>query len=121
MAESLARDETCLFCRIVAGEIPSARIYEDERVIAFRDINPGAPAHALVVPRAHIRDITATEADDGELLRALVKAANTVARQEGVAESGYRLVWNVGPDAGQSVFHLHLHLLGGRALAWPPG
>ena len=121
MAESLARDETCLFCRIVAGEIPSARIYEDERVIAFRDINPGAPTHTLIVPRAHICDITAPEADDGELLRALIRAANTIAQQEGLAESGYRLVWNVGPDAGQSVFHLHLHLLGGRALAWPPG
>lgn len=121
MSESLARDETCLFCRIVAGEIPSARIYEDAMVIAFRDINPGAPSHALIVPRAHIRDIAAAEASDGDLLRALVQAANTVAMQEGVAESGYRLVWNVGPDAGQSVFHMHLHLLGGRVMAWPPG
>jgi histidine triad (HIT) family protein len=120
-AESQARDESCLFCRIVAGEIPSARIYEDDRVIAFRDINPGAPTHTLVIPRAHIRDITAPEAANGELLRALLEAANTVARQEGIAESGYRLVWNVGPDAGQSVFHLHLHLLGGRPMAWPPG
>lgn len=119
--ESHARDEACLFCRIVAGEIPSARIYEDDCVIAFRDINPGAPIHALVIPRAHIRDITAPEADNGELLRALVQAANAVARQEGIAESGYRLVWNVGPNAGQSVFHLHLHLLGGRPMAWPPG
>lgn len=121
MSESQSRDETCLFCRIVAGEIPSARVYEDAHVIAFRDINPGAPTHTLIIPRAHIRDITAAEANDGSLLLALVQAANTVARQEGVAESGYRLVWNVGSDAGQSVFHLHLHLLGGRAMAWPPG
>jgi histidine triad (HIT) family protein len=90
-------------------------------VIAFRDINPGAPTHALIIPRAHIRDIAAAEADDGELLRDLLRAANTVAQREGVAESGYRLVWNVGPDAGQSVFHLHLHLLGGRGMTWPPG
>lgn len=121
MSEGLPRDATCLFCRIVAGEIPSARIFENERIIAFRDINPGAPSHALIIPRAHIRDITAPEADDGDLLRALLQAANTVAKQEGIAESGYRLVWNVGPDAGQSVFHLHLHLLGGRPLQWPPG
>lgn len=116
-----ARDENCLFCRIVAGEIPSVRVYEDERVIAFRDINPGAPTHALIIPRAHVRDITAAEAGDGDLLLALVRAANTVAQQEGIAESGYRLVWNVGPDAGQTVFHLHLHVLGGRPMAWPPG
>ncbi len=121
MAESLTRDETCVFCRIVAGEIPSAFIFEDERVIAFRDINPEAPAHALIIPRTHIRDIAAAEAHDGDLLLALVQAANAVARHEGVAESGYRLVWNVGPDAGQAVFHLHLHLLGGRPLQWPPG
>jgi histidine triad (HIT) family protein len=121
MSESQARDETCLFCRIVAGEIPSARVFEDERVVAFRDINPGAPTHVLIIPRAHIRDITVAEANDGELLLALIQAANTVAQQDGVEESGYRLVWNVGPDAGQSVFHLHLHLLGGRPMAWPPG
>lgn len=114
-------EATCLFCRIASGAIPSDRIYEDERVIAFRDINPGAPIHALIIPRAHIRDIAAPEASDGDLLRALVRAANTVAQQEGLAERGYRLVWNVGPDAGQSVFHLHLHLLGGRPMSWPPG
>ena len=121
MAGDQARDADCLFCRIIAGEIPSARVYEDERVYAFRDIHPAAPTHTLIVPRAHIRDIAAPEASDGALLAALVAAANTIARQEGVAESGYRLVWNVGPDAGQTVFHLHLHLLGGRVMAWPPG
>jgi histidine triad (HIT) family protein len=119
MAEDARAD--CLFCRIVAGEIPSDTVYADETVYAFRDINPGAPAHALIVPRRHIRDVAAPEAADGALLLALVRAANAIAQQEGVAESGYRLVWNVGPDAGQSVFHLHLHLLGGRPMAWPPG
>lgn len=111
----------CLFCRIVAGEIPSQKVYEDETVYAFRDINPGAPTHVLIVPRQHMRDIAAPEAQDGALLLALIQAANTIARQEGLAERGYRLVWNVGPDAGQSVFHLHLHLLGGRPMTWPPG
>ena len=111
----------CLFCRIVAGEIPSDKVYDDATVYAFRDINPGAPTHTLIVPKRHIRDVTAPEAADGALLLALLQAANTIARQEGIAESGYRLVWNVGPDAGQSVFHLHLHLLGGRPMAWPPG
>jgi len=111
----------CLFCRIVAGEIPSAQVYVNDDVYAFRDINPGAPTHTLIVPKRHVADIAAPEAADGVLLRSLVQAANEIARQEGVAESGYRLVWNVGPDAGQSVFHLHLHLLGGRSLGWPPG
>lgn len=111
----------CLFCRIVAGDIPSQRVYVDADVYAFRDINPGAPTHTLIVPKRHIPDVAAPEAADGALLLALVQAANEIARQEGVAESGYRLVWNVGPDAGQSVFHLHLHLLGGRELGWPPG
>jgi histidine triad (HIT) family protein len=121
MTQTPPRDESCLFCRIVAGEIPSARVYENDQMYAFRDINPGAPTHVLVVPRAHIPDIAAPAASDGALLRAMIEAANTIAKQEGVAESGYRLVWNVGPDAGQSVFHLHLHLLGGRPMAWPPG
>ncbi len=111
----------CLFCRIVSGEIPSESVYGDEVVYAFRDINPGAPTHTLIVPRRHIADVAAPEAADGELLLALVRAANEIAQQEGIAASGYRLVWNVGPDAGQSVFHLHLHLLGGRQLGWPPG
>ncbi|HUY75315.1 MAG TPA: histidine triad nucleotide-binding protein [Ktedonobacterales bacterium] len=114
-------DDNCLFCRIVTGAIPATRVYEDDTVIAFRDINPGAPTHVLIIPRTHIAGISAPEAEDGALLVALIRAARQVAAQEGVAESGYRLVWNVGPDAGQSVFHLHLHLLGGRAMAWPPG
>ena len=114
-------DEHCPFCRIAAGTLPSTQVYADDEVVAFRDLHPAAPTHVLIIPRRHIPDVGAAEAEDGALLVALVRAANAVARQEGIAESGYRLVWNVGPDAGQSVFHLHLHLLGGRPLAWPPG
>jgi histidine triad (HIT) family protein len=111
----------CPFCGIAAGRVPSQQIYADEHVVAFRDIRPQAPVHVLVIPRRHVRGIDAIEAEDGALLAAMVAAANAIARQEGIAASGYRLVWNVGPDAGQSVFHLHLHVLGGRPLGWPPG
>lgn len=121
MGMSAPTDPQCLFCRIVAGEIPSAQLYSDDTVVAFRDVNPQAPLHALIVPRAHIPSISAPEAERGDLLAALVRAANQIAREQGVAESGYRLLWNAGPDAGQSVAHMHLHILGGRALAWPPG
>jgi histidine triad (HIT) family protein len=115
------RVESCLFCGIVAGTVPSQQVYADEQVVAFRDVRPQAPVHVLVIPRWHITGIDAIGAGDGPLLLSLVSAANTVARQEGIAESGYRLVWNVGRHAGQSVFHLHLHVLGGRPLGWPPG
>jgi histidine triad (HIT) family protein len=118
---SAPEDPTCLFCRIVAGEIPSTQIYSDEQVVAFRDVNPQAPVHVLTIPRHHIAGINTPEAEGGAILSALVRTANQIARAEGVGESGYRLVWNVGPNAGQSVFHLHLHLLGGRPLGWPPG
>lgn len=114
-------DPTCPFCRIAAGQVPSEVVYSDDHVFTFRDLRPIAPTHVLVIPRRHISGINASEAEDGALLVALVKAANTVARGEGVAESGYRLVWNVGPNAGQSVFHMHLHVIGGRRLGWPPG
>jgi histidine triad (HIT) family protein len=116
-----AADPNCLFCRIVADTVPSAQVYRDDDVIAFRDLNPQAPTHILVIPRRHITGINAPDAADGPVLSAMVRAANAVARAEGIAESGFRLVWNVGHNAGQSVFHLHLHLLGGRPLAWPPG
>jgi|SRR5690348_980756 len=118
---SATADPNCLFCRIVAGSIHSTQVYRDDDVIAFRDRNPQAPTHVLVIPRRHVAGINVPEAADGPLLAAMVRAANAVARAEGIAESGFRLVWNVGPDAGQSVFHLHLHLLGGRPLGWPPG
>ena len=114
-------DPRCLFCRIVAGTVLSEQVYQDEMVVAFRDLNPKAPTHVLIIPRRHVSGINAPDAADGPMLAAMVRAAQTVAQAEGIAESGYRLVWNVGHDAGQSVFHLHLHLLGGRPLGWPPG
>ena len=113
-------DADCLFCRIVAGEIPSDRVHEDEEVLAFRDIHPQAPTHVLLVPRRHVPDIDTLEDDDAGLLRALFAAVRRVAEQERLAK-GYRVVTNVGAEAGQSVFHLHLHLLGGRPMRWPPG
>lgn len=114
------RDPDCLFCRIAAGEIPSDRVYEDDDVIAFRDIHPQAPTHVLVVPRRHVPDIDTLEDDDAGLLSALFAVVRQVAGTERLAK-GYRVVTNVGAEAGQSVFHLHLHLLGGRPMAWPPG
>ncbi|HJP71765.1 MAG TPA: histidine triad nucleotide-binding protein [Candidatus Limnocylindria bacterium] len=114
------RDPDCLFCRIVAGDIPSDRVFEDDEVIAFRDINPQAPTHVLAIPRRHIADASALAETDGPLLARLFGVLRDVADAEGLHD-GYRIVTNVGPDAGQTVFHLHLHLLGGRPMSWPPG
>lgn len=111
----------CLFCRIIAKEIPAEIIYEDEQAVAFRDIHPQAPVHVLVVPRRHLPNLEAAQAEDEDLIGHLCTVAAELARRERIAESGYRLVANVGPDAGESVNHLHFHLLGGRRLAWPPG
>lgn len=111
----------CLFCSIVAGDIPAERVYADERVLAFRDVHPQAPVHVLLVPRSHQRTVVELAAAEPETMVALIEAAGRVAASEGVAESGYRVVSNVGPDAHQSVDHVHLHLLGGRNLTWPPG
>lgn len=114
------RDPECLFCRIAAGEIPSDRVHEDDEVIAFRDVAPRAPTHVLVIPRRHVADAHAlTDADD-ELVARCFAALRQVADAEGLT-GGYRIVANVGPDSGQTVPHLHFHLLGGRHLAWPPG
>ncbi len=113
--------DDCLFCRIADGRIPSDRVYEDDEVVAFRDIDPQAPVHVLVIPRRHIESADALTAEDAATVMAMFAAAQRVARALGVAESGYRLVTNIGADAGQSVQHLHLHLLGGRSLQWPPG
>ena len=113
-------DPNCLFCRIVAGEIPSKRIYEDEHLYAFEDITPQAPTHVLVVPKRHFAGLKEAAASDAEIIGRCHLAAAEIARQRKI-EQGYRTVLNVGPGAGQSVFHLHVHLLGGRALAWPPG
>jgi histidine triad (HIT) family protein len=116
----------CLFCRMVAGEIPADVVLETDRVFAFRDINPQAPTHVLVIPKDHYPTAAALAAADPGLLGEVVAGAQTVALQEGLvtdgaAEPGYRLVTNTGPQAGQSVFHLHFHLLGGRRMEWPPG
>ena len=109
----------CLFCRIVRGEIPAKLVAETEHCIAFRDIDPKAPVHVLVIPREHVPSLD--KADDPTLVGRLALLAAEIARTEGIAERGYRTVLNTNADAGQSVDHLHLHLLGGRKLAWPPG
>lgn len=114
-------DRDCLFCQIVAGTAPSSEVLANDQVYAFRDIHPGAPVHVLVVPRVHVRDASSVTSEHGPLLAALLEGAQQAAEAEGVAESGYRLVFNVGDDASNSVGHLHLHLLGGRKLEWPPG
>jgi histidine triad (HIT) family protein len=111
----------CLFCAIVAGEIPATRVLETDRILAFRDINPQAPTHVLVIPKEHHPDVAALAAADPGLLGELVTAAHRVASAEGVAETGYRLVFNTGAQAGQTVWHVHGHMLGGRDLTWPPG
>ena len=111
--------DECLFCRIVRKEIPAAIVLENEHVIAFRDIDPKAPTHVLVVPRMHVS--TLDDATDARMLGELQLAAAAIARAEGLVEGGYRTVLNCGAGAGQSVFHMHLHLLGGRKLGWPPG
>lgn len=108
--------DTCIFCRIVAGEIPGERVYEDEHVIAFNDINPVAPVHVLIVPRAHVATLNDTQDAPAGLGGAVLAAARTIALERGVAGSGYRLVANCGREGGQEVFHLHFHLLGGRQL-----
>ena len=111
----------CIFCRIVDGTIPANIIYQDDRALAFLDINPQAPLHALIIPKRHVQSIHESTSSDGELLAHLLLICKEIATQKGLGESGYRVVTNVGPDAGQSVFHLHLHVLGGRHLSWPPG
>jgi histidine triad (HIT) family protein len=111
----------CLFCKIASGAIPADLVHEGERLLAFRDVNPQAPLHVLVIPREHVASLDAAgDGSDGLLGEALLLVAE-IARQEGVSEGGYRTVINTGDDGGQTVHHLHVHLLGGRALGWPPG
>jgi histidine triad (HIT) family protein len=110
-----------LFCKIVAGDVPSEEVASSDSTYAFRDINPGAPTHVLVVPRRHIESAATVTADDAAALAEVIATAQEVARREGIADSGYRLVMNVGDDALNSVPHLHLHVLGGKRLGWPPG
>ena len=114
-------DENCLFCRIVAGEIPARLLFEDDQLIAFADIAPQAPVHLLIVPKRHVPHLFATGGEEEALLGRMVATATDLARQAGLEKLGFRLVMNCLAGAGQSVFHLHLHLLGGRPLAWPPG
>lgn len=109
----------CLFCKMVAGEIKPDVVFENEQVLAFRDISPQAPVHILVIPKRHVT--TLNDLDDSELGGQLLKAAATLAKQEGIADEGYRTVFNCNKNGGQAVYHLHLHLLGGRQMAWPPG
>jgi histidine triad (HIT) family protein len=111
----------CLFCKLVRGEIPAAVIYEDERLIAFKDINPQAPLHALIVPKRHIASLNDLSADDDPLVGEMVRRAAAIARDAGYAERGFRTVFNTNAEAGQTVFHIHLHVLAGRGLTWPPG
>ena len=112
-------ESDCLFCKIAAGEIPSNIVHSDDQVVVFRDVNPQAPTHVLAIPRRHIPSAAELTDTDGDLLAALFGALRHVAEEAGL--TGYRIASNVGPEAGQSVFHLHFHLLGGRPMAWPPG
>jgi histidine triad (HIT) family protein len=112
---------SCLFCKIAAREIPADIVRESDRLVAFRDTNPQAPTHILIIPKEHVRSIAEIEERHGDMLADVAQAATQLAHAEGIHESGWRLVTNVGPGAGQSVFHLHFHLLGGRPMAWPPG
>lgn len=113
--------ENCLFCKIVAGEIPSEKVYEDEVCIAFNDISPQAPTHVLVIPREHVSSLDEAESADKETLGHLLLSAARIARERGFSEDGYRVVINTNADGGQTVFHLHVHLLGGRQFVFPPG
>ena len=112
---------SCLFCRIVQGELPATKVFEDDRLVAFNDINPQAPMHVLVVPREHIATVSDLDAGHDNLVGAMVRRAAAIAAERGYAASGYRTVLNCQAGAGQTVFHLHLHVLGGRPFTWPPG
>lgn len=111
----------CLFCEIVAGRIPSKKAYEDESVLAFLDVSPQAPSHVLVIPKRHITSLEDLKPEDDAVIGSLVRRAKEIANELGLGERGFRLVLNCGEDAGYSVYHVHLHLLGGRRLGWPPG
>jgi histidine triad (HIT) family protein len=111
----------CLFCRIANREIPASIVYEDQRVVAFNDINPQAPAHVLIIPKRHIASLNEISVEDDQLVGELVRRAAAIAKDLGLSGGGYRTVFNTNRDAGQTVFHVHLHLLAGRSLTWPPG
>ena len=111
----------CLFCKIVNREIPAAVVYEDDRVLAFNDLNPQAPSHVLVIPKRHVTSLNDLGPDDDALIGEVVRRAAAIASDRGLATGGFRTVFNTGRDGGQTVFHIHLHLLGGRPMTWPPG
>lgn len=111
----------CLFCKIINREVPASIVYEDERVLAFNDINPQASTHVLLVPKRHIPTLNDLQVDDDGIVGELVRRAAAIATERGIDAAGYRTVFNTNRDAGQTVFHIHLHLIGGRSLAWPPG
>ncbi|MGD9859544.1 MAG: histidine triad nucleotide-binding protein [Marinobacterium sp.] len=110
----------CLFCKILEGEIPAERVYEDDQVIAFRDINPQAPFHCLIIPRKHIATLNDIADDDREVVGHMIQAASKIAQQQGFDQDGYRTVFNCNTHGGQTVYHIHLHLLGGKPMGWPP-
>jgi histidine triad (HIT) family protein len=112
---------SCLFCRIIAGEIPGKFLHQDDRLVVLQDINPQAPLHVLVIPRKHVATLNDLSQEDDGLVGEMLRRAAIVAREHGVADSGYRAVFNCNREAGQTVFHIHLHVLGGRSLGWPPG
>ena len=114
-------EQDCLFCKILKGDIPADIVYESDSAIAFRDVNPQAPTHVLIIPRKHVATINDLNEEDQEIVGSLYLAAKDIARAEGLSDEGYRAVMNCNEGAGQSVFHIHLHVLGGRALSWPPG
>jgi len=111
----------CLFCKIIAREIPASIVYEDDRILAFNDIHPQAPTHVLVVPKRHIATLNELSPEDDQIVGELVRRAAAIAKERGIAAGGFRAVFNTNREAGQTVFHLHLHVLGGRAMHWPPG
>ena len=121
MVNGVGVKKDCLFCKIIDKEIPSAFVFEDDKVIAFRDINPQAPVHILIVPRRHIATLMDLTEKDKEIVGHIYLVAKKLAEKEGVSEKGFRVVANCNADAGQAVFHIHFHLLGGRRLQWPPG
>jgi histidine triad (HIT) family protein len=111
----------CLFCKIIKREVPASIVYEDDGVLAFNDINPQGPTHVLVVPKRHIESLNALTAGDDAIVGEVVRRAAAIAKERGISESGYRTVFNTNRGAGQTVFHIHLHLIGGRSMRWPPG
>ncbi len=119
--EGASGSQECVFCRISRGEVPATVVHQDEEVVVFRDVNPKAPSHLLIIPRNHVASVDRIRDEDQALMGRLLLAARDAARSEGLSEDGYRLVVNAGSDGGQTVGHLHVHLLGGRPLSWPPG